>query len=58
MEKFDFKVDETVDFTFSLNGFAPSPAPELPIVEMTQAEYDALESYDANTLYAIPEEVE
>jgi len=56
-----FAVQENVHFTLRpTQGSAPAPAPILvmPIVELTQAQYDALETYDANTLYAIPEEVE
>lgn len=27
----------------------------LPLVELTQAQYDAMQTHDSNTLYAIPE---
>jgi len=50
-----FSIGSAQTFDFSLGG---GTTVLMPIVEMTQAQYDALETYDANTLYAIPEEVE
>lgn len=47
-----FSLGSAQTFDFSLGG---GTTVLMPIVEMTQAEYDALETYDANTLYAIVE---
>lgn len=50
----EFKFGDELNFTFSMGG-GMSPAPVLPIVELTQEQYDAMQTHDANTLYAIPE---
>lgn len=51
-----FFTEDEITFTFSLSGTSPTVL--MPIVECTQAEYDAMETHDSGTLYAIPREVE
>jgi hypothetical protein len=49
---------DTLELTFDLSGgSAPQPMPVMPILECTQAEYDAMQAHDSSTLYAIPEVV-
>ena len=48
-----FTIGQSVEFAFEMGG-GGSPI-GLRIVELTQAQYDAMQTHDANTLYAIPE---
>ena len=53
----EFELGNAVEFSFELGSAAPAPAPVMPIVELTQTQYDAMETHDSGTLYAIPAEV-
>jgi len=47
---------DTLELMFEIGGgTAPQPMPVMPILECTQAEYDAMPTHDSGTLYAIPE---
>lgn len=50
----EITLDKGIEVGVNIGG-GGSPAPVLPIVECTQAQYDAMQTHDANTLYAIPE---
>lgn len=47
-------LEDTIEIAVEVGGSTP-PVYTMPIVECTQAQYDAMQTHDANTLYAIPE---
>ncbi len=48
-----FSMGQPLEMRFSMGG--SGSATVMPIIELTQEAYDALDPPDANTLYAIPE---
>lgn len=51
-----FFTEDEIRFNFYLG--STSPTILMPIEECTQAEYDAMDTHDSGTLYAIEREVE